>query len=151
MIDCCVLCLDRCVRTITKNAYIQVALTDRHFCACCISTFFLIVRNIARFSIVAGIGWILMFLGKALICALSGLICYIIIMNSNLKDRVSSPIFPTIIAVFIAYLISAIFLSVYSFSSTAILHCFLLDEETKGNHRPKSLDAFIAANDKFNA
>ena len=111
-------------------------MTDRHFCACCVSTFFLIIRNAARFTIVASIGWILMFLGKAVVCALSGLIGYIILMNSKYKDQISSPIFPVIVCVFIAYLISSVFLSVYSFSSTAILHCFLLDEETKGEHRP---------------
>jgi hypothetical protein len=55
------------------------------------------------------------------------------------------------VSVFIAYLIASVFLSVYSFASTAILHCFLLDEETKGEHRPKSLESFIEINDKHNA
>lgn len=150
-LECCVQCIDRCVRTITKNAYIQIALTDRSFCPACISTFFLIIRNIARFSVITSIGWIMMVLGKATVMALSGLIGYIILMNSKYKDQITSPIAPVVVCVIIAYLISAIFLSVYSFSSTAILHCFLLDEETKGNHRPKSLETFIEANDTYNA
>jgi len=80
-----------------------------------------------------------MFVGKALIVIMSGWIAYLIIMNSELKDQVYSPVFPVIVVVAIAYIISSIFLSVYSFSSTAILHCFLLDEEIKGNRCPKSL------------
>jgi hypothetical protein len=99
----------------------------------------LIVRNAGRFSITTGIGAILMFVGKALICVVTGFLGYIIIMNSKLENEVYSPVFPTIVCIIIAYILSSIFLSVYSFSSTAILHCFILDEEIKGNRAPQSL------------
>ncbi len=79
---------------------------------------------------VSTIGSMLMFVGKGVIIVISGWIGYLIIMNSaSLKDTVYSPIFPTIIVVFIAYLLASIFLSVFSFSSTAILHCFIIDSE----------------------
>lgn len=44
------------------------------------------------------------------------------------------------------------FLSIFSFSCTAILHCFLLDEETGGNDKntPESLRSFLDANDSHN-
>lgn len=128
-VGCCIWCLDYCVRFITKNAYIQIALTNKNFCSAAWATFCLIVRNFARFSIISGIGTILMFIGKAVIVISSAWISYLIIMNSKFKDKVSSPIFPVIIVCIIAYTIASIFLSVYSFSSTAILHAFLLDEE----------------------
>lgn len=133
---CCIWCLDYFVKFITKNAYIQIALTSKSFCPAAWATFCLIVRNCARFSIISGIGTILMFVGKALIISLSGWISYLIIMNSDLKDKVFSPIFPVIVVCIIAYIMASIFLSVYSFSSTAILHSFLLDEEVKGNRAP---------------
>ena len=126
-------------------------LTDRFFCSSAITAFFLIVRNCGRFTIVSGIGFILMFLGKAIIVGLSGFIAYIILMNSKLKDSITSPIFPTIVSVFIAYLVSSIFLSVYSFASTAILHCYLLSEEVHSVDHPKCLDPFIKVNDEENA
>lgn len=148
---CCIWCLDYCVKFITKNAYIQIALTNKNFCSAAWATFCLIVRNAARFSIITGIGAILMFVGKALIILLSGWIAYLILMNSSMKDKIYSPVFPVIVVVIIAYLIASIFLSVYSFSSTAILHAFLLDEEVKGNRAPKSLQNFIERNDKMNA
>jgi hypothetical protein len=50
----------------------------------------------------------------------------------------------------IAYLLASIFLSVFSFSSTTILHCFIVDEEVKGGRRPESLIPFIEANEKIN-
>jgi hypothetical protein len=83
---CFIWCLDYCVKQITKNAYIQIAITGNNFCKACWLTFWLIVRNVARFSMVTSIGFILMFVGKALIIILSGWISYIIMMNSSLKN-----------------------------------------------------------------
>jgi len=126
---CFIWCLDTCVKFITKNAYIQIALTNRNFCSSAWFTFCLIIRNAARFSIVSGVGTILIFLGKALIMIMSGWIAYLIMMNSDLKDKLYSPVFPVIVVVVIAYIMSSIFLSVFSFSANTILHCFLVDEE----------------------
>lgn len=145
---CCIWYLDYCVKFITKNAYIQIALTSNNFCWAAWQAFCLIVRNCARFAIISGIGTILMFLGKGVIMGFSGWIGYLIIMNSDLKDKVASPVFPVVIFVVIAYLISSVFLSVYSFASTAILHAFLLDEEVGGNRAPSALIDFVNRNDR---
>ena len=153
LICCCrcfIWCLDCCVKFITKNAYIQIALTNRNFCSAAWLTFCLIVRNAARFSITTGIGAILIFIGKALIMVSSGWIAYLIMMNSDLKDKIYSPVFPVIVVVIIAYILASIFLSVFSFSANAILHCFLVDEEVQGNRQPKSLQPFIDKNEEYN-
>jgi hypothetical protein len=147
---CFIWCLDYCVKFITKNAYIQIALTNKNFCSAAWLTFCLIVRNAARFSIVLSIGVILIFVGKALIIVLSAWIAYIILMESYLKDNIYSPIFPVIVVCGIAYIISSIFLSVYSFAANAILHCYLVDEEVKGGRTPPSLREFIDKNDNYN-
>lgn len=135
-VRCIIWCLDSCVRCITKNAYIQIALTSNNFCTAVWHTFYLLVRNAGRFTTVSSIGWILMFVGKAFIMACSGFIGYLIIMESALADEVNSPIFPVICIIIIAMLIGSIFLSVFSFSATAILHCYILDEEIGGTHTP---------------
>lgn len=139
ILRCFINCLDRCVRCITKNAYIQIALTSDNFCTAVWHAFFLIVRNAGRYSMVSSLGAVLMFIGKAAIIVLSAFIAYVIIMNSSLEDEVYSPILPVIVVVAIAYLIASVFLSVYSFASIAILHSFILDEEIQGNRCPKSL------------
>ena len=145
-VGCCIWCLDQCVKFITKNAYIQIALTSKNFCQSAWLTFWLIVRNAARFGVVAGIGFILMFVGKAVITILSGWIAYIIIENSPvLKNQVYSPAFPIVIVCLIAYMLSSVFLSLFSYSATTILHCFIIDSEIstktgKANiHTPHSL------------
>ena len=154
-LGCCVSCIDYCVKQISKNAYIQMALTSNNFCASAWASFWLIVRNCARFSMTAGVGMVLMFLGKVVIMGLSGWIAYLIIMASPMREKVYSPVFPIVIVVAIAYLVASVILSMFSFSSTAILHCFILDSELaeKGKvnaHTPASLVPFIELNDAMN-
>ena len=95
-----------------------------------------------------------MFVGKATVLSLSGWIAYLICMDEkNLKENLQSPIFPVIIVVFIAYLICSVLISLYSFSATTILHCFIIDSElsTKAgrnnSHTPQSLQSFLAVNE----
>ena len=114
------------------------------------NTFWLIVRNAGRFTVISGIGFLLMFVGKATIVVLSGWFAYLIIMNAAiLKEQVYSPAFPIVIVVLIAYLLASIFLSLFSFSSTTILHCYIIDSELSAKsgkgpqHRPESLAEFI--------
>ena len=58
-----------------------------------------------------------------------------------------------IIIVFIAYLLASVFLSVFSFSATTILQCFLIDQELSAKagrsaqHTPDSLKEFLEIND----
>ena len=90
-----------------------------------------------------------MFIGKALIMILSGWIAYLIVMNADsIKDEIYSPVFPIVVVVIIAYILGSVFLSVYSFSATAILHSFLLDEEVGGNRAPSTLRKFMDDCDK---
>jgi len=48
--------MEKCVKFITKNAYIQVALTSDHFCKSAWNGFALIVKNIHRFGAANTIG-----------------------------------------------------------------------------------------------
>ena len=67
--------------------------------------------------------------------------------------EVQQPFIPAIIIAAFGYLVGSLFLSIFSFSCTAILHCFLLDEETGGNDKntPDSLKSFLDLNDSHNA
>jgi hypothetical protein len=52
----------------------------------------------------------------------------------------------------VAYLVGSLFLSVFSFACTAILHSFILAEDTGGNiPSPESLKAFLDYNDDQNS
>jgi hypothetical protein len=80
------------------------------------------VKNAFRFGAVHSIGAIFMFLGRLFIIGLTVIACYIQITQwPQVRDVISSPYFPCIVAGFIGYLIGAIFMSIFSFASDTIL------------------------------
>ena len=153
-VTCCVRCvlylLDKYVKFITKNAYIQIALHSTHFCDAAWKSFYLIIRHAGRFGSAAIIGWIMMLLGKGTIMAASAYITILYVKYAY--PMVQQPFIPAILVAVIAYVVGSLFLSIFSFSSTAILHCFILNEDTGGDvPPPKSLQPFLDYNDKVNA
>lgn len=96
------------------------------------------------------IGFIMMILGKATIMGSSAWITMVYIKFAY--PAVQQPIVPAAIIAAVGYLVGSLFLSVFSFSCTAILHSFLLDEDTGGSTlTPESLKGFIDMNDSNNA
>lgn len=149
-IRCMLWCLDKYVKFITKNAFIQIALSSKNFCSSCWASFFLVVRNAGRFGSATVIGWIMMLLGKGCIMAASAYITILVI--KNYYTEVDNPFIPAILVAMFAYLVGSLFLSVFSFSSTAILHCFLLDEETGGSKMtPEFLKGYLNYIDGVNS
>merc|ERR1711935_1289636 len=67
-------CLERFIKFITKNAYIQMALTGKSFCTSAWNGFFLVIKNAMTFRTAGTIGFIFELLGIAFIGAANGLI-----------------------------------------------------------------------------
>ena len=62
--------LEKCIKFITANAYIQVALTNDFFCKAAWNAFALIIKNVATFGWLNTIGFVLNWFG---ICGISAL------------------------------------------------------------------------------
>ena len=124
VITCILWCLEKCVEFLTKNAYIQIALHNSTFCEGAKDAFFLMLRHVGKFSSATFIASIMMTLGKGTIVASS--MCLTYIMIENMYEHITQPIVGTVVVGFVAYLVGSLFLSVFSFSATAILHCFIL-------------------------
>ena len=89
----------------------------------------------------------MMILGKGTIMGVSILLTYILI--PQMHPDVTQPIIGCGIVALVSYLVATLFLSVFSFSATAILHAFILDEDQGGNAAaPECLEAFLDENDK---
>jgi len=115
-------CLERCIKFITKNAYIQVALTGKNFCRSAWNGFLLVVKNAFRFGVTHSIGAVFMFIGRLFIICATALVAYVMLTQwPYFADKVSSPYFPCIIAGIIGFLVGAIFMSVFAFASDTIL------------------------------
>lgn len=75
----CLYLLEKCVKFISKNAYIQVALTNDHFCKAAWNAFSLIIANAARFGWATNVGSILNFFGVLAIGAANGFFAFLAI------------------------------------------------------------------------
>ena len=136
-------CLEKCIKYITKNAYIQCAVGGENFCTSAWNAFTLMIKHAARFGWGNSIGFIMVFFGVTGIGAFTAFICYIIITSTS-WFTVSSPIPPAFAVGLIAMFIAYTFLSIFSFSSDALLQAFLLDEELRfaGKNRPVEFAEF---------
>ena len=145
--SCCLKCIGECVLFITKNAYVQVAIRSVCFCCAAREAFRLVMRNIARFTLVNAFAGIFTFFGKLAIgsgSAFAG--WYLLTEWGEVKDTIYSPIVPTVACFIIGYILASVMLTIYDLACAAILQCFLIDEEVggvKGKNRPALLDGCI--------
>ena len=85
-------------------------------------------------------------IGKLFIACITALLGYIIITQAEkYNSKLNSPILPTIVFLFIGYIIGAIFINIYGNACDALLHCFIADCEINRDpkHSPKELRAFV--------
>jgi len=76
------------------------------FCFAAKDAFFLILRNPAKFGIVAGIGGLFIFIGKIFIAALGTIASFAIIAYCEpWKSELSSPILPTIVTINFSFIL----------------------------------------------
>ena len=139
-------CLERFIKFISKNAYIQIALTGKNFCAAAWNAFLLILKNALRFGTANSIGFIFNVLGVIFITAVN--VCAVYAMTHYYEPWVglaSNWITPCVVGGLQGFLIGAMFMSVFSFSSDTILQSFLVDEELKrpDGMRPAIMNQFI--------
>lgn len=139
----CLWFLEKCVKMISKNAYIQIALTNNNFCTSAWHSFALIIKNAHRFGLTHTIGAVYTFFGVIVISAATSGLGYLWLTNQA-SLNLASPIPPTVAVAIIALMIAYQFLSIIAFSMDAVLQSYLLDEEMKcpGNNRPDKMQQF---------
>ncbi|CAG9332171.1 unnamed protein product [Blepharisma stoltei] len=147
-VACYVSCLERFIKFINKNAYIQIALTGDSFCVSARHAFICILENAARFAALGSLGEVFSFLGKVLITAISSFIGYMIITQVDYyEEYIENPLPPTIIFIIVSYLVAGIFMSVYEMTCDTILQAFLIDEKLNpysgAAYAPKPLQVFM--------
>jgi len=144
-------CLERFIKFISKNAYIQIALTGKNFCASAWNAFILILKNALRFGTANSIGFIFNVLGVLFITCSNALIVYAALhYYEPYQGLASNWITPVVVAGLQGLLVGSMFMSVFSFSSDTILQSFLVDEELKrpDGMRPAIMNQFIEGVEK---
>ena len=80
------------------------------------------------FSFTAGIGGVFNLLGKLTVCILNTTIAYLMIdYLPEIHGEVNSPIGPMAIVFVISFIISHLFMSMYTTTATCMLHCLFAD------------------------
>lgn len=127
-IRCCLDCCHRFVKFLNKNAYIQVALTGKNFCASAMAAFILALKNSSSFIITNGVGYLIQLLGKLSISVGNLLLAYVMLTQlDGVAAGAQSPFPPLIIVFAISYIMASIFMSVYSITSLTLLQCLYAD------------------------
>ena len=127
--QCCFCFLEKCLRFISKNAYMQCAIFSTAFCHSCRKAFYLIARNAARVAALTYVSGAVLIIGKLFIASVVTLFGYYLIIESEIYEELNSSAGPTIIIFLIGYWVSDYFMDVFDMSITAVLHCFIADEE----------------------
>jgi hypothetical protein len=70
-IRCMIWCLDSCVKFISENSYIQVAINGCSFCEGAKKSFFMIIGNPGTYTAMNIVGWIMTGIGKGVIVGAS--------------------------------------------------------------------------------
>eukprot|EP01083_Nonionella_stella_P023795 65801_1 len=151
--SCCMLCLEKFLNMISRNAFVFTAVYGDAFCAAAGNAFKLVWRNLARVAAIDMVGDILIFLGKIIIAVVTtGLVGLWVVQFGSIGADLSSPIFPLVVVFILSYIIASIFMVVFETSIDTIFLCFLIDEECfKGTQQMFASESLLSVVDKYHA
>ncbi|KAG2828260.1 hypothetical protein PC129_g6725 [Phytophthora cactorum] len=144
-VKCCLWCFEKCIKFLSKNAYILIAMKGSSFCAASARSFKLIFKNMARVAVVNSISFFLLLLVKMTITLAVGLVVFGLLSKSSSLSfaadqlsllggaTVTSPLAPVVVACVLAWLVASAFVNVYDTAIDTILLCFCEDTELHGD------------------
>lgn len=140
VVKCCLWCFEKCLKFLSKNAYIIIAMKGSSFCYAARQAFVLILANVARVATVNTISFFLLLLAKISITAFAGLLAFSTFTSGDYgphgSKELSSPFAPLIVTLLLAWFVSSSFMAVYDMAIDSILICFC--EDTKLNNQGAS-------------
>ncbi|KAI8810380.1 plasma-membrane choline transporter-domain-containing protein [Cladochytrium replicatum] len=126
---CVVECAEKCLKIVTKSAYIEIGVKGYGFCKAARKSFFLIVRNAMKSWVLDRISDLIIFLGKLAITfssTVSGLVLMVYALyggNFNSAAFVNYAI-PTLqIILIFSYVIASMFMSIFETAIDTIFFC----------------------------
>ncbi|XP_033103325.1 choline transporter-like protein 4 [Anneissia japonica] len=136
---CCFWCLEKIMRFINRNAYIEIAVYGKNFCTSAKNAFFLLMRNIARATALNGISSFMLFVGKIVITLGTAFGASVFFRNYSSTspidvDSTGVPAMtyfwaPILFMALAAYIVANSFFGVYDMAIDTLFLCFLEDLE----------------------
>ncbi len=136
-IQCCLMCLQKAIEVVTRNAYIFSALKGESFCSSGGRVFGLIRKHGSVFMLVNVLGEIIMFLGKITIAVICGWGAYVLLdtlpqFRRGGEQELSSTWLPVIVVLFFAYATASGFMMIFDLSVDSVLVCYVTDVDENG-------------------
>jgi len=128
LLQCCMWCVEKCMKFLNKNAYIQTAIYGYSFCKACRSAFFLIARNILRIIAVSYVSDFVLLLGKVFVPLCTLFVTYCVLAYAE-TDQLASLIAPLFFVTLLSYFVASMFVEVFGMAISTILVCYIADEE----------------------
>jgi hypothetical protein len=141
-------CVEKCVKFLNKNAYIQIAILGKKFCFAAKDAFWLIFRNAARIAICAMLAPFVRKFGVLFIMVFTTYFGYQLLM-AVFADEISTPYGACFIYLLIGNVVGRLVMNVFGMAVDTALQCFVIDEELNGEvgeHTPSQLKQFLADN-----
>jgi choline transporter-like protein 2/4/5 len=134
-LQCFMWCVEKCMKFINKNAYIQTAIFGHSFCKAARAAFFLILRNILRIGIVSVVSEFILIIGRIFVVCMTGALCFYFLsgaIDQGIETDVNNVLAPVLFAMILAYFTATMFCEIFSMAIDTMLQCFVADEEMFG-------------------
>lgn len=133
---CVVVCVEKFIKFLTKNAYIMIAVDGHSFCHATAQAWQLIMGNAMRMTAVNVVSAYVFFLGKlvsSILCAIGAAIWIQQALTFTDKNATVSSVFaPSVCTLILAYVTSKVFFEIADFTIDTLMLCFCVDDQ---NHR----------------
>jgi len=143
---CCLWCLEKCLKFLNKNAYIETAIFGYNFCTAARRAFSLLLANILRVAVLNFMTGFIVFVIKLFVVAVVGCVAYYWIQNnSDLEDDLNYWGVLVFFICIVAFIISDIFLNVYDMTIDTLFLCFAEDSDRNdGKTKPYFMSDSLA-------
>jgi len=133
-LKCFFWCLEKFLKFLNKNAYIEIAVYGKNFCTSAKNAFFLLMRNILRVAVLDKVTDFLLFIGKLTVTGGMGVASFYFF---NTRDDLNYNLAPVIIVTVASYAVASAFFGVYEMAINTIFLCFLEDCERHDGSQEK--------------
>ncbi|XP_013178112.1 PREDICTED: CTL-like protein 1 isoform X1 [Papilio xuthus] len=133
---CCFYCLEKFIRYLNHNAYTIITIERCHFCKAAARAFSTIVNNALQVATINSIGDFILFLGKCIVTAVTGIIGLLLLKRNNDLHFFAVP---TLFICIFSFLIAHCILSLYEMVVDSLFLCVCEDRNMdNANGRWKS-------------
>ncbi|TPX36952.1 hypothetical protein SmJEL517_g00954 [Synchytrium microbalum] len=127
--QCCMGCIEKIVKFINREAYIEIAVYGKAFFKSAGRAFGLLTRNCLRLVAVNFVADFVIIMGRLVITIGMGFLAYFLITWQESNLQLHFMFIPALLVAFEAFLISSIFLNIYHIAVDTIFLCFCEDTE----------------------